>query len=247
MGIVVEYADQTGKPQWVAPPVFKWNYTLFADPKPTASRPDDIIEMTFAKHNAAERGFNRWTINDVSFSMEKMEPMFKLTRGKRYRWRMRNASDDIHPMHMHRHSFELTKIAGRPTSGLIKDVVMLGGYQELEVDFTADQPGLTLFHCHMQLHGRILVSRGWSERRLMSTDSQWEFGVWRMGPSHQCGICRAIAPAESCLGKRLGRPSSVMLANRILQRGLVALMFLAKQREHELPDIVFKLFDNPDP
>jgi FtsP/CotA-like multicopper oxidase with cupredoxin domain len=65
---------------------------------------------------------------------------------------MRNASDDIHPMHMHRHSFELTKIAGKPTSGLVKDVVMLGGYQELEVDFIADQPGLTLFHCHMQLH-----------------------------------------------------------------------------------------------
>lgn len=152
MGIVVEYADQTGKPQWVAPPVFKWNYTLFADTKPAVRRPDDIIEMTFAKHNAAERGFNLWTINDVSFSMEKMEPMFKLTRGKRYRWRMRNASDDIHPIHMHRHSFELTKIAGRPTSGLIKDVVMLGGYQELEVDFIADQRGLTLFHCHMQVH-----------------------------------------------------------------------------------------------
>jgi FtsP/CotA-like multicopper oxidase with cupredoxin domain len=46
----------------------------------------------------------------------------------------------------------LTKIAGRSTSGVIKDVVMLGAYQEMEVDFTADQPGLTLFHCHMQIH-----------------------------------------------------------------------------------------------
>jgi FtsP/CotA-like multicopper oxidase with cupredoxin domain len=33
-----------------------------------------------------------------------------------------------------------------------KDVVMLGGYQEAEVDFVADNPGLTLFHCHQQLH-----------------------------------------------------------------------------------------------
>jgi FtsP/CotA-like multicopper oxidase with cupredoxin domain len=41
---------------------------------------------------------------------------------------------------------------GKPTSGLIKDVVMLGSYQEIEVDFTADQLGLILFHCHMQLH-----------------------------------------------------------------------------------------------
>ena len=28
---------------------------------------------------------------------------------------------------------------------------MLGGYQLVEVDFVADNPGLTLFHCHKQL------------------------------------------------------------------------------------------------
>jgi FtsP/CotA-like multicopper oxidase with cupredoxin domain len=108
--------------------------------------------MTFAKQNAAADGFNLWTINGVPFSMEKMEPMFHLRRGKRYRLRMRNASDDVHPMHLHRHSFELTKIVGKPTAGIIKDVAMLGGYQEMEVDFTADQLGLSLFHCHTQLH-----------------------------------------------------------------------------------------------
>ena len=51
-----------------------------------------------------------------------------------------------------RHSFELTEIARRRTAGVIKDVVMLGGFQELSVDFVADNPGLTLFHCHQQLH-----------------------------------------------------------------------------------------------
>jgi FtsP/CotA-like multicopper oxidase with cupredoxin domain len=65
---------------------------------------------------------------------------------------VRNESDDIHPIHLHRHSFEVTRIAGKPTSGVIKDVVMLAGYQEAEVDFVADNPGLTLFHCHQQLH-----------------------------------------------------------------------------------------------
>ena len=29
---------------------------------------------------------------------------------------------------------------------------MLGGYQEAEIDFVADNPGMTLFHCHQQLH-----------------------------------------------------------------------------------------------
>ena len=152
MGIVVEYAGKTGKPQWSPPPSSKWDYTRFASSKPPALQPDETIEMTFAKQNAAEHGFNLWTVNGAPFSMEKMEPKIKLKHGSRYRWRMRNATDDIHPMHVHRLSFELTKFAGKPTSGLIKDVIMLGGYQELEVDFTADQLGAILFHCHMQIH-----------------------------------------------------------------------------------------------
>ena len=85
-------------------------------------------------------------------SMAMVEPMLRLTQGRRYRLRMRNASDDIHPIHLHRHSFELTRIAGKPTAGVLKDVVMLGGYQAAEVDFIADNPGPTLFHCHQQLH-----------------------------------------------------------------------------------------------
>jgi len=47
---------------------------------------------------------------------------------------------------------ELTRIAGKQTSGVFKDVVMLGGFQELESDFIANHPGLALFHCHQQLH-----------------------------------------------------------------------------------------------
>ena len=112
------------------------------------------LEMTFAKDNAAEEGFNRWTINGVAYPMtgEPTSAAFHLKQDKRYRLRMRNASDDIHPIHLHRHSFELTRLARRPTAGIFKDVMMLGAYQEAEVDFVADNPGLTLFHCHQQLH-----------------------------------------------------------------------------------------------
>ena len=154
MGIVVEYAGRQGKAQWTAPPAFKWNYGRFAKPGATAPAPDETFEMTFAKQNAAEEGFNRWTINGVAYPMtSSIEPAtFHLKQGKRYRLRMRNASDDIHPIHLHRHTFELTNLAGAPTAGVLKDVVMVGGYQELHVDFVADNPGLTLFHCHQQLH-----------------------------------------------------------------------------------------------
>jgi FtsP/CotA-like multicopper oxidase with cupredoxin domain len=152
MGIVVEYAGALGPPVWKAPPKSKWDYAAFGDPAGLARPPDQVFDMVFAKGNAALKGFNRWTINGVAFDDAHMAPMFHLKQGGRYRLRMANQSDDIHPVHLHRHSFELSHVAGRPTAGVLKDVVMLGGYQRLEVDFTADNPGRTLFHCHQQLH-----------------------------------------------------------------------------------------------
>ncbi len=154
MGMVVEYAGRAGKAQWIAPPAFKWNYARFAKRGATAPPPDETFEMTFAKENAAEEGFNRWTINGAAYPMKSdaAPATLHLKQGRRYRLRLRNASDDIHPIHLHRHSFELTSLAGKPTAGIFKDVVMVGGYQEAEVDFVANNPGLTLFHCHQQLH-----------------------------------------------------------------------------------------------
>jgi FtsP/CotA-like multicopper oxidase with cupredoxin domain len=151
MGIVVEYAGHKGPARWLKPAPSRWSYLTFANAA-EAARPDEVIDMVFAKDNAAAGGFNRWTINGVAFDERAMNPMFRLREGRRYRLRMRNQSDDIHPVHLHRHSFELTRIAGRTTSGLMKDVVMVPGYQSVEVDFLADNPGMTLFHCHQQLH-----------------------------------------------------------------------------------------------
>jgi FtsP/CotA-like multicopper oxidase with cupredoxin domain len=151
MGIVVEYAGRSGKAQWIAPKPFRWNYTRFGAAA-SATPPDETIALTFAKNNAAADGFNLWTINGKAFSEEDSTKLARLRQGGRYRLHMRNASDDIHPIHLHRHTFELTSVAGARTSGVMKDVVMVGGYQEMEVDFVADNPGLTLFHCHQQLH-----------------------------------------------------------------------------------------------
>ncbi|MDB6087088.1 MAG: multicopper oxidase, type 2 [Gammaproteobacteria bacterium] len=152
MGIVVEYAGRKGKPQWAKPKAFRWDYTLFGQADAQPARPDETIEMTIVKRNAVLNGFNQWTLNGEAFTVDSMRSMHTLHRGRRYRLKFRNASDDVHPLHLHRHSFELTRIAGKATAGILKDVVMLGGFQELEFDFVADNPGLTLFHCHQQLH-----------------------------------------------------------------------------------------------
>jgi FtsP/CotA-like multicopper oxidase with cupredoxin domain len=152
MGIVVEYEGASGAPQWRKPPAAAWSYGWFSQPGVSMRAPDETFDMVFAKDNAALNGFNRWTINGVAFDDKAMAPMFSLKRGRRYRIRMANASDDIHPVHLHRHTFEITRVMQTPMRGLRKDVAMLGGYQRMEIDFTADNPGRTLFHCHQQLH-----------------------------------------------------------------------------------------------
>ena len=153
MGIVIEYAGSKGSAAWVPPAQrFRWDYTRFGRSGSNPAQPDQTIAVTVEKQNGADRGFNRWTLNGQAFSHDTMTPAYIVHRGERVRIRFRNASDDVHPLHLHRHSFELTRIAGRETSGVMKDVVMLAGFQELEFDFVADNPGRTLFHCHQQLH-----------------------------------------------------------------------------------------------
>ena len=152
MGIVVEYAGSRSPPLWHAPSPFQWDYRLFADPARRVEQPDETIEILIDKDNAADRGFNRWLLNGTAFDFVTMPVSWHLRLGHRYRLRFMNASDDIHPIHLHRARFELTRIDVSPIAGVMKDVVMLGGYQMLEFDFIADQPGRVLFHCHSQLH-----------------------------------------------------------------------------------------------
>jgi len=40
------------------------------------------------------------------------------------------------------HSFDLVRIGGVPTAGIMKDVVMMSGSQEVKVDLVADNPAL---------------------------------------------------------------------------------------------------------
>jgi hypothetical protein len=91
MGIVVEYAGKKGKPQWVKPKPFHWDYAMFGKAGVTPSAPGETIEMTIVKNNAAEHGFNRWTLNGQAFFMDTMTPMFTLNQGQRYRLKFRNA------------------------------------------------------------------------------------------------------------------------------------------------------------
>ncbi len=149
LGIVVEYAGQTGAPVWKNPAPVEWDYSVFARSE-EAPAPDETFVLTFRDIGPQQGSrFDTWTINNKAWP--DIEPL-TVHEGKRYRMVFRNGSGDQHPIHLHRHTFEVTKIGEKRIRGLMKDTVNLMPLGTVEVDFVANNPGDTLLHCHQQLH-----------------------------------------------------------------------------------------------
>jgi FtsP/CotA-like multicopper oxidase with cupredoxin domain len=149
LGVIVEYAGQRHQPQWIDPPKGLWDYSIFGNAASTSPAPQQTIDMTFEKIPRGMGKFNAWLVNGKPYPHENE---FVLQKGTRYRLIMRNRTDDAHPMHLHRHQWELAEINGKKMAGVIKDTVVVPYFGRATVDFTADQPGLSLFHCHIQQH-----------------------------------------------------------------------------------------------
>jgi FtsP/CotA-like multicopper oxidase with cupredoxin domain len=144
MGIVIEYAGEPGPPRWDRPAPFEWDYGLFgtADAVP---EPDERLTLVIRPTSDG----HHWTINGKSYPNS--APIV-VRENRRYRWTVDNQSADSHPIHLHRHTFEVVRVAGKPMSGVMKDVVVVPAWKQVEVDVAAVHPGHSLFHCHQQFH-----------------------------------------------------------------------------------------------
>jgi FtsP/CotA-like multicopper oxidase with cupredoxin domain len=161
MGIVIEYASSTAKPVWTQPESLTWSYRQFAAPGETKPAEDaERIELAFDSKFQGHGSEELWRINGKSYPHTD-EPVLK--EGQRYRLVLKNLSMDDHPMHLHRHTFEVRQVDGSPElGGLKKDVVLVPARTTAELEFVADNPGRTLFHCHQQDHmdrGFMMVFR----------------------------------------------------------------------------------------
>jgi FtsP/CotA-like multicopper oxidase with cupredoxin domain len=149
LGIVVEYGGQKGEPVWKDPKPADWDYTQFASTSAPAA-PEKTFELTFRDIGPQQGSkFDTWTINNKSWP--EIEPLI-VQAGKRYRLVFQNGSGDQHPIHLHRHTFEVTSIGDKQLSGLMKDTINVMPLDTVAVDFVANNPGDTLMHCHQQLH-----------------------------------------------------------------------------------------------
>ncbi|GAB3260444.1 multicopper oxidase family protein [Nocardioides dilutus] len=85
----------------------------------------------------------RWTINGELFPDADPLPV---SEGERVRLRFENHSMMFHPMHVHGHTFGLTR------GGARKDTVIVRPMRAIEVDLDADNPGQWATHCHNIYH-----------------------------------------------------------------------------------------------
>ena len=162
MAVAVEYESKSGPARWQQPSDLVWSYEQFAAARPadpTASGPAILVPLVFEAKFRGHGAMEAWTINGDSYPNAKVAP---LIQGGRYRLQFINKSLDDHPVHLHRHSFELRTL-GVPLSaargpvqqdirGIMKDVVLVDAQTRAEIEFTADNPGASLFHCHQQNH-----------------------------------------------------------------------------------------------
>ena len=151
MGAIVEYENQHSEPRWIPPAKPLWDYTAFGASGTAAGRPapDHTFDMVFEKIPGGAGQFNLWRVNGRAYPHDQE---FVMQQGARYRLVFRNRTDDSHPVHLHRHLFELVEVNGKPTAGVMKDTVIVPLYGRVAVELAADQPGLSLFHCHIQQH-----------------------------------------------------------------------------------------------
>ncbi len=103
-----------------------------------------------------------WRINaqtyDAAHPFRGITPM-PLYQGQHVQLELINQTPMYHPMHLHGHTFTVRSIgtSDRRTetklpAGTRKDTLMVAPSERILVDFTADNPGQWLIHCHNAYH-----------------------------------------------------------------------------------------------
>lgn len=111
---------------------------------------NDQYDVTYSMdlNTDMSHGGMTFTINGKTYPDT---PPLDVKEGDLVKVKMVNRSpEDIHPMHLHGHFFQVLSMDGQPISGspLVKDTLNILPGEEYVVAFKADNPGNWMFHCH---------------------------------------------------------------------------------------------------
>ena len=162
------------------------NNLIPTDRMPLLEPVDRRITMTM--DNATYDGITRFTINNITYIPQKVPSLytaltvgnystdpvvygvnsnpFVLNYGEVIELVVNNKHENLHPMHLHGHQFQVLQ-RGFPDTGGVwdgtydanvsaypvrRDTIMLNKNSSSVWRFRADNPGVWLFHCHIEYH-----------------------------------------------------------------------------------------------
>lgn len=130
--------------------------------------------------NTANMEWNWLTFNGA---VSPMTTPLVVRLGSRVRIRFVNLGMDHHPIHLHGHTFVVTgSEAGRQpeTTWGPANTVLVGVAQARDVEFTANNPGEWMLHCHMPHHNMNSMTDLLGDRLMMTTDTEDERALSQM-------------------------------------------------------------------
>ncbi|MED1646140.1 multicopper oxidase family protein [Brevibacillus agri] len=109
---------------------------------------DDQYDVEYTMDLGTDRNNGTFTINGKTFPDT---PPINVKEGDLVKVKLvNNSPEDVHPMHLHGHFFQVLSKNGQPVSGspLVKDTLNILPGEEYVVAFQADNAGNWMFHCH---------------------------------------------------------------------------------------------------
>lgn len=139
-------------------------FVVLPDQEPASEVVDRDFVFSLQEFAAHENGqlvepfpdnhhFGLRTMNGVTG--EAAEGPITIEEGDRIRIRLYNASNNNHSMHLHGHDFEIVSRNGHPIPEAARHKQQtqdIGPGEFFEIEWTADEPGNWVFHCHMPHH-----------------------------------------------------------------------------------------------
>lgn len=114
--------------------------------------PMGVVQPGFYNIDPHADDFNFFTMNGRSFPF--VTPL-EVCKDQRVRIRLANAHEQAHPIHIHGHQFQVTAVDGnsiQPPARLTRSTVLVASGETWDVEFTAYNPGIWPFHCHIPHH-----------------------------------------------------------------------------------------------
>lgn len=140
---------------------------IVVDSVGTRPREDRILMLTLLTDsvvNNTPAGHVAFAINGRSWPhTERMSA----TVGDTLRWRVINAGNDVHPMHLHGFYYRVESLTGQPGTappagapGRMVVTERMPSYTAMSMSWVPERAGNWLFHCHFQLHVANLKPAG---------------------------------------------------------------------------------------